>query len=78
VTHVYLLYHLHHLPNRNQQVLFVGAFGSRRSALRAITKLRRLPGFRSSPKLRDHRTDRGNGFNINRMRLGECNWAEGF
>jgi len=40
--------------------------------------MKRLPGFRQCPKLRDHKTDHGDGFNINRIRLGDNNWSEGF
>jgi len=78
MKNVYLLYHLSRLRSGDQQVLFIGAYGSRPSALRAIDRLRYLPGFKRSPKLRDHRTDHGNGFNVNRVRLGKENWAEGF
>jgi hypothetical protein len=78
MTHVYLLYHLHELRSGDQQVLFIGAYGSRPSALRAIARLKVLPGFKRSPKLRDHKIDHRGGFNINRVRLGEHNWGEGF
>jgi hypothetical protein len=78
MKHVYLLYHLSKARSGDQQVLFIGAYGSRASALRAISRLKELPGFKKSPKLRDHKTDHGNGFNINRVRLGEENWPEGF
>lgn len=78
MTHVYLLYHLSTARSGNQRVLFIGAYGSRASALRAIDRLKSLPGFRKNPRLRDHKTDHANGFNINRMRLGDDNWANGF
>ncbi len=78
MTHVYLLYHLQRLRSGEQQVLFVGAYGSRASALRAIKRLGKLPGFKKSPRVRDHKTDRGDGFNINRIRLGDDNWSDGF
>jgi len=73
-----LLYHLQRLRSGEQQVLFVGAYGSRPSALRAIKRLAKLPGFKKSPKLRDHNSDHGDGFNINRIRLGDDNWSDGF
>jgi hypothetical protein len=78
MKHVYLLYHLSQLRSGDQQVLFVGAYGSRPSALRAITRIKRLPGFKDSPKLRNHRTDHGDGFNLNRVQLGTNNWPKGF
>jgi len=78
MTHIYLLYHLQRLRSGEQQVLFAGAYGSRASALRAIERLCNLPGFKKSPKLRDHKTDHGDGFNINRIRLGHDNWSDGF
>jgi len=78
MTHVYTLYHLSALSSGEQQVLFIGVYGSRPSALRAINRLKKLPGFKKCPKLRDHKTDHGNGFNINRIRLGDDNWREGF
>jgi hypothetical protein len=78
MTHVYLLYHLHRVPSGDEQVLFLGAYGSRPSALRAIKRIRKLPGFNKYPKLREHGADHGPGFNINRIRLGANNWADGF
>jgi hypothetical protein len=78
MTHVYLLYHLAKLRSGDQQVLFVGAYKNRPSALRAIERLNKLPGFKDSPKLRNGKTDRSDGFNINRVRLGAENWPEGF
>jgi hypothetical protein len=77
MTHVYLLYHLQKVDDE-QQVLFIGAYASRSSALRAINRLKRLPGFKKTPKLRDQKIDHGDGFNINRIRLGADNWAAGF
>jgi hypothetical protein len=78
MTHVYLLYHLSGLPAGEQQVLFIGAYGSRPSALRAIDRLKRLRGFKKNPRLRDHKSDHGAGFNINRVRLNDDNWQRGF
>ena len=78
MTHVYLLYHLSRQADGEQQVLFIGAYGSRPSAIRAMDRLKKLPGFKRSPKLRDHKTDHCGGFNINRIRLGADNWREGF
>jgi hypothetical protein len=66
------------LRSGEQQVLFIGAYGSRPSALRAINRLKNLPGFKKSPKLREHKIDGGDGFNINRIRLGNDNWSDGF
>jgi len=78
MKHVYLLYHLSQLGSGDQQVLFIGAYGSQPSALRAIGRLKKLPGFKKSPKLLDHTKDHGNGFNINRIRLGAEKWPQGF
>src|SRR5277367_823413 len=65
MTHVYSLYHLHTSRSQDQQVLFIGAYGSRPSALRAIERLRKLPSFKKSPKLIDQKTSHADGFNIN-------------
>ncbi len=78
MTHVYLLYHLTKLSSGDQQVLFVGAYKTRPSALRAIERLKTLPGFKGAPRLRNHRTHHGDGFNINRVQLGSDNWPGGF
>jgi hypothetical protein len=48
------------------------------SALRAIEQLKKQPGFKKNPKLRNQKTDHSNGFNINRVRFGADNWSEGF
>ena len=78
MTHIYLLYHLSNLRSGDQQVLFVGAYKTRVSAIRAIDRLKKQPGFKRNPKLRDQKSDHGNGFNINRVRIGADNWPEGF
>jgi hypothetical protein len=78
MNHVYLLYHLSTLRSGDQQVLFVGAYKTRASALRAIERLKKQPGFTRNPKLRNQKTDHSNGFNINRVRFGADNWSEGF
>jgi hypothetical protein len=78
MNHVYLLYHLSTLRSGDQQVLFIGAYKTRASALRAIDRLKKQPGFKLNPKLRDQKTDHGDGFNINRVRFGSDNWSQGF
>jgi hypothetical protein len=78
MSNVYLLYHLSTLRSGDQQVLFVGAYKTRASALRAIDRLKKQPGFKQNPKLRNQKIDHGDGFNINRVRFGSDNWSAGF
>jgi hypothetical protein len=40
MTHVYTIYHLSALSSGEQQVHFIGVYGSRPSALRAINRLK--------------------------------------
>jgi hypothetical protein len=73
-----MLYHFQRLRSGERQVLLVGVYDSRAAILRAINRVSKLPGFRRSPILLDYKTDYGDGFNINRIALGEDNWREGF
>jgi hypothetical protein len=77
MTHVYLLYSLERLRSGEQQVLFV-VRTARGRRLRAIKRLGNRPGFKKSPKVCDHNIDHADGFNINRVRLGDDKWSDGF
>lgn len=78
MTHVYVVYHLYTPKGGDQQVLVCGTYGSRPTAVRAIARMRKLPGFKKRPKLVDQRRSHGDGFIINRVELGHENWPHGF
>jgi len=76
---VYILYHLHSGDSGDQSVKLIGVYRSEASAVLAVNRLKKLPGFTDFPEIIDHRSDDSAGFNINRYRLNDdANWLAGF
>ena len=76
---VFIVQHLHILPNDEKDVKLIGAYRSRSSALAAIERLRTQPGFSDFSKLVDPNIDQDeHGFYIGEFQLDQDNWSEGF
>ena len=76
---VFLVQHLHTLPDGNENVKTIGVYSSRTEALAAIDRLRRRPGFSASPRLVDPVSDDfADGFYVDEYELDRDNWPEGF
>jgi len=62
---VFVLHHLHVLPNGEDDIKFIGVYRSRESALEAIKRLRNEPGFKDHPRLVAPEVDGdGQGFHV--------------
>lgn len=65
---VFLLQHVHELPDGQEDVKVIGIYRSRSEADFAIERAKCLPGFRDSPE----------GFDTQEYELGKDHWIEGF
>lgn len=68
MTYVYILQHSRELPDRTEDVKLIGVYSSEIDASRAMSRLRRAPGFKEFPA----------GFSVDRYELDKDHWAEGF
>ena len=76
---VYLLQHMHVLPDGEEDVKMLGIYRTRELALAAVERLRSQPGFRDFPNIVDPEvTEEEEGFYINAYRLDKDHWSEGF
>jgi hypothetical protein len=65
---VFMLWHVHDMPNGEDDTKFIGAYASEEAAEAARIRLLPQPGFRDLPE----------GFQIHRYRVGEGHWTEGY
>ena len=76
---MYVVHHLHTLPSGEENIKLIGVYGSRDSALGAVDRARKLPGFRDHPRLALESTDGDpDGFFIDNYVLDEDEWKEGY
>lgn len=68
MKYVYLLEHTHVYSENEEDTKTVGIYGSEEEAKRAMEKLKEVPGFNRHPQ----------GFNIDRYKIGETFWLEGY
>ena len=79
MENVFVVQHLHLLPNGEESVLFIGVYQSRESAEAATKRLALQPGFCKHPNIIDPSiSDEEQGFYIDQYALDQDNWAEGF
>jgi hypothetical protein len=65
---VYLLWHVHELPDGEEDAKLIGVYSTEASALEARGRAISLPGFRDAP----------DGFQVARYTVGQDEWTEGF
>ena len=75
---VYVLQHLHILPDGAEDSKLIGVYRSLDGARAAATRLQVQPGFRDHPGIVNRETDDVQGFHIDRYQLDNDHWAEGF
>ena len=76
---VFVLQHLHILPNEQEDVKFIGAYSSPSSAKAAVQRLGTQPGFRDFPNVVDPDNDtEEQGFYIQEYELEVDHWSEGY
>ncbi len=76
---VFVLQHLHVLPNGEEDVKMIGVYATEAAARAAVDRLRGQPGFRDFPEVVDPEADGPpDGFWITRYPLNQDHWQEGF
>jgi homoserine kinase type II len=79
---VYLLQHLHGLPDGYREAKLIGVYRSAEAAKEAIGRLQEQPGFRDHPRLVNPLRDKGEeddqGFYIDEYEVDKDHWAEGY
>lgn len=76
---MFVVLHLHVLPGEVEDIKMIGVYKTEAVAHAAIGRLRLQPGFRDYPRLVDPLVDSDpNGFYIEKYRLDEDHWTEGY
>lgn len=76
---MFLVDHLHTLPNGEECVKRIGVYADRRSAEDAVHRLSSQPGFCNLPEIIDFTVPgQVGGFYIEEYEIGKDHWTEGF
>jgi hypothetical protein len=77
---VFVIQHLHVLPQGEEDFKLIGVYSTRAKALAAIERLREAPGFRDFPELVDpaNSPTGAQGFYVDEFPLDLDHWSEGF
>jgi hypothetical protein len=76
---VFVVHHVHLLPEGTEDIKLIGVYRTRASAERAVERLAMQPGFSAHPGVVDaQRTDDSQGFHISAYVLDKDHWVEGF
>ena len=65
---VWVLHHVHELPDGEEDVKLIGIYSSEEAARLAISRLSRQPGFQQVPS----------GFQVESYEVDKDHWSEGF
>ena len=75
---VYVVQHLHTLPQGEDDVKMIGVYATREEALEATRRLATQPGFCDLPKVNEDSTEDTQGFHVAEYEIGKDHWQEGF
>jgi hypothetical protein len=76
---IYLVQHLHTLPQDGEDVKTIGVYATREDAIEAASRLALQPGFRDHPNVVDFDSDIDmQGFHIDEYEIGMDHWQEGY
>lgn len=76
---VFIVQHLNVLPDGQEDVKLIGAYGSREAADAAVERLKQQPGFCDHPHLVNPPNSAGEaGFYVDEYELNKDHWSEGF
>ena len=76
---VFVVQHVHTLPDGSEDVKLIGVYSSAMSAHVAVNRLKQQPGFREYPDMVDPSMESGEqGFHVSAMTLDKDHWAEGY
>lgn len=79
MTRVFLLQHLHRQPGREDDVKTLGIYSSRTSAMLAVDRFRKMPGFRDTPQMADTSAPgAAEGFYLDEFELDQDGWSGGY
>jgi hypothetical protein len=65
---VYILWHVHGMPDGDEDAKLIGVYSSNEDADAARLRLLQQPGFRDIPE----------GFQVDRYLVGDDHWTEGY
>lgn len=76
---VFVVQHLHVLPEGAEDTKLIGVYSTRAQALEAVDRLKDKPGFRDfSNVVAEYSSVDGQGFYVNEYPLGLDHWQEGY
>jgi len=76
---VFILQHVHVLPDGEEDVKLIGVYRTHEAAYAAIERLIVQPGFCEHPRLLNPSVDdEGSGFTLDEYELDKDHWIEGF
>lgn len=75
---VFVVQHLHTLPQGEDDVKMIGVYATLADALEATRRLAIQPGFRDLAQVNDYSTDDMQGFHVEEYEIGKDHWQEGY
>ncbi|RYD62561.1 MAG: serine kinase [Verrucomicrobiaceae bacterium] len=76
---VFVVQHLHTLPDGEDNVKMIGVYATREDAVDAVRRLASQPGFHNLPDVVDYDLDGdGQGFHVEEYEIGKDHWQEGY
>jgi hypothetical protein len=76
---IYLVQHLHILPQDEEDVKMIGVYATREDAIEAVARLALQPGFCDHPRIVDFDADTDmQGFHVEEYEIGKDHWQEGY
>ena len=79
VEFVYIVQHVHAMPNGEENIKLIGAYRSLELAHAAIGRLRSQSGFQDNPEIIDPAAANNRlGFYVDRYAIDKDHWSEGF
>ena len=76
---VFVVQHLHNLPNDSEDIKFIGVYSSKDAAVAAVDSVKTQPGFLDHPNVVNPEVDdKTYGFSIDEYKIDATHWKEGF
>jgi hypothetical protein len=78
MTSIFVLQHVHVIPDGDEDVKMIGVYRSEAAARMAVNRLKEQPGFRDLPAIVGPDDESDEGFHINEYILDTDSWADGY
>lgn len=75
---VFIVQHLHMLPQAVDDVKMVRVYATLEDAVEATKRIATQPGFREFPDIVDCNTENKQGFHVEEYEIGKDHWQEGY